>query len=287
MRKLLILTAASLFIAIPSQAQFGPLEDIFEDIITDTRRGGQHGHHQVSSVESIPVDVDMTSLRSFIGHSLVLNAYKPVEPGMAKPELIGQTRILLTGMPNQLGMAIFVPEPVTRDLDFAVVNGAVIDPAGNEVLVTRQEEFYKGRGAVALELVPVGNQGTPQTPATPSKMEKLEGKAYLPSDAPQLMRGASMAVELVEIDNSGLAGGNNISERIISQTFVDLDKEKSPFKFKMEYPVDKITPGKKVVLRAQLKDWAGRVMYEDFNGQPFRIDEDKYKINLEPARYQP
>ncbi len=287
MRKLLILSAAAMLLAAPSQAQLGPIEDILNDIIVDTRRSGGHGHHQISSIETIPVDVDMATLRSFVGHSLVLNVFKPVEAGMTQPELIGQSRILLTGMPNQLGMAVFVPEPVTRDLDFAVVNGAVLDPAGNEVLVSRQEEFYKGRGTVRLEMIPVGNQGTPQNPATPAKMEELKGKAYLPKDAPQLMRGASMTIDLVEIDNSGLAGGTGFSERIIAQTFVDLDKEKSPFKFKLEYPVNNISPGKSVVLRAQLKDWAGRVMYEDFRGVPFRGKDNDYKINLEPATYQP
>lgn len=286
MRKFLILSAAALLMATPSQAQLGPLEDILNDIIVDSRRGG-HGHHQIGSVETIPVDVDMATLRSFVGHSLVINVFKPVEPGMTQPELIGQSRILLTGMPNQLGMAVFVPEPVTRDLDFAVVNGAVLDPAGNEVLITRQEEFYKGRGTVNLDLVPIGNQGAPTAPAVPAKMEELKGKAYLPKDAPQLMRGASMTIELVEIDNSGLAGGTGFSERIITQTFVDLDKEKSPFKFKMEYPASHIQAGKTVILRAQLKDWAGRVMYEDFRGVPFRGKDDDYKINLEPAAYQP
>ena len=287
MRKFLILTAATLLVAAPAQAQLGPIEDILNDIIVDSRRHGGHGHGQISSIETVPVDVEMATLRSFVGHSLVLNVYKPVEPGMTQPELIGQSRILLTGMPDQLGMAVFVPEPVTRDLDFAVVNGAVLDPAGNEVLVSRQEEFYKGRGTVKLEMVPIGNQGPAQAPATPAKMDELKGKAYLPKDAPQLMRGASMTVELVEIDNSGLAGGSGFSERIIAQTFVDLDKEKSPFKFKLEYPDNKIPPGKSVVLRAQLKDWAGRLMYEDFRGVPFRGEDDDYKINLEPAAYQP
>ena len=287
MRKLLILTAASLLMAAPAQAQLGPIDDILNDIIVDSRRGG-HGQYQISSIETIPVDVDLASLRSFIGHSLVINAYKPVQPGMTQPELIGQSRILLTGMPNQLGMAIFVPEPVTRDLDFAVVNGAVLDPAGNEVLIARQDEFYKGRGTVKLDLIPVGNsQGSSQAPAVPAKLEELKGKAYLPKDAPQLMRGASMTIELVEVDNSGLAGGSGISERIISQTFVDLDKEKSPFKFKMEYPADNIRPDRQIILRAQVKDWAGRLMYEDFRGVPFRGKDNDYKINLEPANYQP
>jgi len=272
--------------AVPAQAQLGPLEDILEDIINDTRGG--HPGHQVGSVEAIPVGVDIDTLQSFIGHTLVLNAYQPVEPGMTKPELIGQTRILLTGMPNQFGLSIFVPEPITRDLDFAVINGAVLDPTGKEVLVSRQDEFFKGRGSVELEMVPLGNTpANPQTPATPAKLEKLEGKAYLPKDAPQLMRGASLTVELVEIDTSGLAGGTGFSERIVSQTFVDLDKEKSPFKFKMDYPQWTQDPTKQVVLRAQLKDWAGRLMYEDFKGVPFRGKDDKYKINLEPAGYQP
>ncbi len=284
MRKFLLISVASLLMTVPAQAQFGAIEDLIEDIIVDTRR--HPGPHQ-SAIEMIPVDVDMNSLRSFIGHSLVLNAYKPVEPGMTQPELIGQTRILLTGMPNQLGLAIFVPEPVTRDLDFAVVNGAILDPSGKEVFISRQEEFFKGRGSVNLEMVAVGNQGTTQSPQTAGKMAELEGKVYLPKDAPQLMRGASMTVELVEVDNARLAGGSGYTERVITQTFVDLDKEKSPFKFKLEYPQAETNTSKQIVIRTELKDWAGRVMYEDFQGQPFMGADNKYKIELEPAGYQP
>jgi len=125
---------------------------------------------------------------------------------MTAPELIGQSRISLTGMPNNLGMAVFVPEPVTRDLDFAVVNGVVLDPNGNEIMVARQEEFYRGRGSVELDIITPG-AGQTGTPSTPVELEKLKGKAYLPKNAPDLTRGASMTVELVEIDQSGLAGG--------------------------------------------------------------------------------
>ena len=284
MRKALILITTSLLMSFPAQAQFGPIEDILEDIIIVDKNG--HPSHGYSVVETIPVNVDIETLRDLGGYSLVLNAYKPVQPGMKQPELIGQTRILLTGMPKDFGLAIMVPDSVTRDLDFAVINGAILDSNNQEILVSRQEEFYRGRGTVALEMIEPGSRGqSPQSSPTPAKMLKLEGKAYLPSSAPELSRGASMTVELVEVDRSGLAGGG-VSETIISQTFVDLDKEKSPFKFKLEYPDTTSSSGKEIILRAFVMDWAGRRLYEDFRGQPFRGKDDNYKINLTPS-YQP
>jgi len=290
MRKTLItlmvaISGTSMMLAAPAQAQFGPIEDI-------RRHPSGHPSAQLGIIETIPVNVGISSLRSLDGYSIVLNAYKPVRPGMSQPELIGQTRILLTGMPNNFGMAVMVPEVITRDLDFAVINGAVLDPNNKEVLVSRKEEFYKGRGTVELEMVTPGNQNAGQstgqttTQQAPIDFDKLKGKAYLPGDAPDLMRGASMTVELVEIDSAGLAGGQS-SQTILSQTFVDLDKEKSPFKFKMEYPKITPAPGRQVILRAQVKDWAGRLMYEDYQGQPYRGEDDKYKIYLKPGSYQP
>lgn len=281
MRKALVTTLSALCFAIPAQAQLGPLDDILQDIIVDTGGHPSHGYHVV---ETIPVGISIDTLRSLDAHSLVINAYKPVQPGMTQPELIGQTRILLTGMPKDFGLAVMVPDAVTQDLDFAVINGAVLAANNKEILVSRQEEFYRGRGTVDLVMIEPGAQGQTQS-STTVKTEKLEGKAYLPSNAPELTRGASMTVELVEIDRNGLAGGG-APETIISQTFVDLDKEKSPFKFKLEYPDVPSTTGKEIILRATITDWAGRRLYEDFRGQPFIGKSKDYKINLQPS-YQP
>ncbi len=284
MRKALLMMTAALFFAVPAQAQLGPIDDILNDIIIVDKNGHpSQGYHVV---ETIPVNVSINTLRDLRGYSLVINAYKPVQPGMSQPELMGQSRILLSGMPKDFGMAVMVPDAVTRDLDFAVINGAILDANNQEILITRQEEFYRGRGTVELDFIEPGAQGQTPPSNTPVKTLKLEGKAYLPSDAPELTRGASMTVELVELDRTGLASGGSAPETIISQTFIDLDKEKSPFKFKMEYPDFTPTSGKEVVLRATITDWAGRRLYEDYRGVPFRGKEKDYKINLQRS-YQP
>ena len=280
MRQAVLILIAILSLATPSQAQLGPLEDIIEDIIIADPNYPPGGYNVV---ETIPVFVKTETLRDLSGHSLVINAYKPVQPGMTQPELIGQTRILLNGMPQDFALAVMVPEPVTRDLDFAVINGAVLDDKNQEVMVTRKEEFYRGRGTVELEFVDLNSLGqTPKSPPDTVKMLKLEGKAYLPNGAPDLMRGASMTVELIDLGQNGLPGGA-ASRTVISQTFVDLDKEKSPFKFKLEFP-DNINPiNGNIVLRAYIIDWAGRRLYQDDKGQSFRGKDDDYKISLEPV----
>ncbi len=277
MRKLLLASMAALMLGVPATAQLGPIDDIIEDII-----GSPHQHIPVQSViETIPVNIDMQSLRSMDGHSVIINVYKPVQPGMNRPLLIGQTRMLLTGLPENLGLVVAVPEPVTRDLDFVVVNGVVLDEQDQEVLISRQDEFYRGRGDVRLDLVTPGNLSqNPTGSAHNAKIEQLKGKIYLPKNSPELMRGASMTVDLVEIDASSLAGG--ATETIIGQTFVDLDQEKSPFKFKLDYVAPPQT-GKSRIIRVQITDWAGRRIYENLSPEPFRGDDD-YRITLDPAR---
>ena len=282
MRKFLIIAASALMLGSPATAQFGPIDDILEDIIDGPRR---HVPMQ-SAIETIPVNVDMQSLRSMAGHSVIINVYKPVQPGMKRPQLIGQTRMLLTGLPENLGLVVAVPEPVTRDLDFVVVNGVVVDEYDQEVLSSRQDEFYKGRGDVRLDFINPSNMGQPlpgqNTANTPAgKVETLKGKVSLPSNSPELVRGASMTVELVELDASGLAGG--AGETIIGQTFVDLDQEKSPFKFKLDY-VTPAASNRTRVLRAQITDWAGRRIYETYRSENFRGDDDDYRLAAEPAR---
>jgi len=278
MRKILLISMAALMLGSPATAQLGPIDDILEDIIGPSRQ-----HIPVQSViETIPVNVDMQSLRSMAGHSVIINVYKPVQPGMTRPLLIGQTRMLLTGLPENLGLVVAVPEPVTRDLDFVVVNGVVIDEQDQEVLISRQDEFFRGRGDVRLDLVTPGNlTQNPAGTSSNAKVEQLKGKIYLPKNSPDLMRGASMTVDLVEVDASSVAGGGT-TETIIGQTFVDLDQEKSPFKFKLDYVAPPQT-GKSRIIRVQITDWAGRRIYENYSPEPFRGDDD-YRITLDPVR---
>ncbi len=275
MRKLMMTLGTLALMATPASAQMGPIDDILDDIFDNPRRAP----HAQSLIETIPVNIDMQSLRSMQNHSIIINVYKPVQPGMTRPQLIGQSRMILTGMPDSLGLVVAVPETVTRDLDFVVVNAAVLDEQDQEVLISRQDEFYKGRGTVHLDLITPGNAAaTP--PQNGAKVEQIEGKADLPRNAPDLMRGASMTVELVELDASGLAGGPG--EVIMGQTFVDLDKEKAPFKFKLDY-VAPPANGRVRVIRAYITDWAGRRLYETLRGEPFRGEDDNYRIDLEPA----
>lgn len=93
-----------------------------------------------------------------------------------------------------------------------------------------------------------------------------------------------MTVELIEYDKARPAGPAN--EAIISQTFVDLDQEKSPFKFKMDYVLPQTRPGYDRALRVYITDWAGRLIYELGSYEPYRGPEDDYKMTVEP-RYQP
>jgi len=266
----------------PATAQRGPIDIIVDDIFG----GGNKAPNHHVLIETIPVNVDIESLRALDGHSLIINAYAPAKPGMPQPLLIGQTRLLLNGLPNNLGLVVAVPEPVTRDLDFAVLNGVVLDEQDQEVMFSKRDEFYRGKDAVELEMFSPGAQGQTGTPgqyggtSSGGHVETLKGKIDLPSGAPSLMRGASLTVELVEVDPTGLAGGSG--DTILGQTFIDIDQEKAPFKFKLDHVSKPPASGKEVVLRAYIMDWAGRRVYETRTPEPYRGDDD-YRINLDPA----
>ncbi|NNE57712.1 MAG: hypothetical protein HKN36_06350, partial [Hellea sp.] len=232
-------------------------------------------------IENIPVEIDIQSSAALAGHSLILSAYKPAGQGMSQPELIGQSRIILTGLPGQLGLVIAVPEPVTRDLDFVVIDGVIVDRNNQEIMVARQEQFYRGRDSAQLEMIQPDRIAPPPTGQSPSAtFQQLEGKVYLPKNAPSLMRGASMTVELIETET--LPDGSRV-ENILGQSFVDIDQENSPFKFKMDYSLPLSSSGAPRYLRAVITDWAGRSVYETLAGEPYLANVDSYRLDLQPS----
>lgn len=276
-----VLIAAAFFLAsTPAAAQFGPIDDILDDIM-----GGQkHPAPAHSLIDTIPVNVDIESLRALDGHSLVINAYAPAKAGMTQPLLIGQTRLLLNGLPHNLGLVIAVPEPITRDLDFAVINAVIIDDQNQEIMFSERDEFYRGKNAIQLRMSAPNAQGqnqtTPQGGQPPiGHVETLKGKVDLPSNAPSMMRGASLTVELVEIDQSGLAGAPP-NETILGQTFIDIDQEKAPYKFTLDHMKSAPTAGKTLILRAYITDWAGRRIYQTVGGEPYRGEDNDYRVSL-------
>lgn len=285
MYRLLMAMMAFLWVGTPASAQLGPIEDIINDIFS-----GQPSHPPAHSIiDTIPVNIDIQNHNGLDGHSIVINAYKPVQPGMNAPVLIGQTRMLLTGLPSNLGLIVAVPEPVTRNLDFVVINGAVIDAANNEILISKHDQFYQGRKEVVLELVrvttPTSTSTSGQVSTTPTSAPvQLNGKVLLPKDMPKLMRGASMIIELIEINAPGLSGGTN--EKVITQNHIDLDQETAPFKFDLIYSEPILPANKSLVLRAAITDWAGRLVFETPSPVFFQGNTIDYQIMVEPA-YQP
>ena len=280
MRNLVTLAAVLSLASIPASAQRGPIDIIVDDIFG----GGHKAPASQSVIDTIPVNVDIESLRALHGHSLIINAYAPAQAGMTQPLLIGQTRLLLNGLPNNLGLVIAVPEPVTRDLDFAVINGVVLDAQDKEVMFSQRDEFYRGKKAIQLNMIAPNAQGQGQTLPQGGQppighVETLKGKVDLPSNAPSMMRGASLTVELVETDQSGLAGGA-ATETILGQTFIDIDQEKAPYKFTLDHMKSAPTAGKTLILRAYITDWAGRRIYQTLNGEPYRGEDNDYRVNL-------
>lgn len=269
----------SLMLAPPA---YGQIDDILDDIFG----GGQHHPFPQSPrageglIENIPVGVQLPRGQSLDDHIIIVSAYAPPPPNVrqAKPRLIGQTRLLLTGLSEQLELVVAVPEPVTRDLSAARISAEVRGPADQAVLIARQDDYYKGFGAARLELIPVGGSGNNQTHTPIAGYESVRGTVGFDRQQGQVFRGGTVTVKLME---AGVPAGN--VPQILAEIEIDIDQKSAPFKFILEYPVRPRHTQYPLELVAELKDWAGRITHTNLGPVPYRGPNELYDVVLGDA----
>jgi len=153
---LIIITAIVLAfgsLAAPAHAQFEDLSGILEDIMGGPMPG-QTPFYGETAIETIPVLIRYDMDTDFDEHILVVSAYTPTDPsgGSKKAQMLGQTRLLMTGLQQPLQVTLSVPRTVTKDLTFARITAEILDENQNQVLTTDRDGIYRGHEALELTL---------------------------------------------------------------------------------------------------------------------------------------
>ncbi len=245
---------------------------------------------QSAGIDNIPVSISLADGSIFEGEWLVVSAFSAPKANGAKDsgELLGETRLLLRGLTPPFNIVVAAPTAVTLGLEFARIEGRIEDRNGNAVLVTQQDAYYRGVEPAQLSMGPKPQQlGAQLPPETIVKFEKTQGQVDI-SKPKALFRGAVLSVQLIE---SGLAGGT--SHEIKGETRVQIDGQKPPFKFTLDYGVPENGLKMPLTLSAFITDWAGRkthVMAKavDYNGPDFdyRLTLDAFRQGGDVANFQ-
>ncbi len=237
----------------PAQAQFEDLGGILEDIL-----GGQIPDqtpiYGETGIENIPVTIRYDTGDDFSGHMLILTAYRPNDPSgrQVKSQMLGQTRLLLTGLRQPLQVIIAVPKSVTKDLTFSRITAEVIDQNSNQVLITERDGLYRGTEPPTLTLMPVGT--TIPAPQQPNYigLETIKGTVKISGRNPAL-RGGNLTIQLLE---NALAGGTSVT--IAAENVFSVDNRNPPFEFTLDRGLTGQGADIPLAFKAWISDWAGR-----------------------------
>ena len=256
----------------------------------------------IGLIDNIPVDIRFdTEGRDLPAEAmLVVSAYAPPPPNVrrAAPLMLGQTRLLMSGMGSPVQAIVAAPASITQDLEYARVEAKIIDINGATIFELPFPGKYQGYEALVLKLVPLSgvisklppknssvsnprphNSGS-TNPSTLSS-ETVRGSVKLNGPAPKFS-GSNLVVRLVE---DGLAGGN--SSIIAGETRQVLDGKRVPFTFEFERVIDNSRTSTPLALEVWIEDWAGRKTHVTPAPIPYNGPDTKYRIKLDAIGPQP
>jgi len=253
--RLLLLIFASVILSFAPQAhaQFEDLGGILEDIL-----GGQIPDqtpiYGETGIENIPVTLRYDIGTDFTDHMLIVTAYAPKDPSgkRIKPQMLGQTRLLLTGLEQPLQLVIAVPRSVTENLIFSRITAEVTDENSNQVLISERDGLYRGTEPPTLTLRPVGTATPPSQHPNYIGLETIKGTVKISGRKPTL-RGGSLTVQLLE---NALAGGTSVT--IAAEKVISVDNLSPPFDFTLDRGVPEQGANVPLAFKAWISDWAGR-----------------------------
>jgi len=276
----LIITLLSLSligISAPAHAQFEDIGGILEDILGGGQLPGQTPIYGATGIENIPVLIRYDISPDYEDHMLVVSAYAPNDPNgtTQKPQMLGQTRLLLTGLEQPLKVTIPVPRNVTKDLTFSRITADVVDPNENQVLTTERDGVYRGNDAAELTLRPVFEPT--QSPSSPSytDFETIKGEVSF-HDRKVRLNGSRLTIQLLE---NALAGGNSVT--IAAEKIISLDGQSLPIVFALDRGIDPSAPDVPLAFKAWINDWAGRKTHVMRVPVPYNGPDIDYKLKLD------
>jgi len=275
-----ILAAISLVFfsfATPAQAQFEDLGGILEDILGGTQLPGQTPVYGETGIESIPVFIRYDTSVEYADHFLVLTAYTPNDPSGTKrgSRMLGQTKLLLTGLEQPLQVTIPVPRNVTKDLTFSRITAEVIDANHNRVLTTDRDGVFRGTEPPELILRPVSTLPASLPRPDYVSFETISGDVSL-NDRNARLNGGELTIQLLE---NALAGGTSVT--IAAQKVIDLHQASLPIAFTMDRGITAQGSQPPLAFKAWINDWAGRKTHVMRTPVPYNGPDIDYKLNLD------
>ncbi|MBL4853660.1 MAG: hypothetical protein JKY25_05415 [Robiginitomaculum sp.] len=260
------------------------LEDIFKTGELPAPKENEAEPYQFGRIDNIPVEI-----RYDVGEDglpadamLILSAYAPAPSNVRRsaPLLLGETRLLLTGLTSPLQVIIATPSAITQDLTYARIEARVIDAQENIILSLKSPGSYDGNDAPILVLTSSEHSAAtlPEAPKLPPEefeVETLRGRVRLNGKAPKF-RGSNLIVRLTE---DGLAGGN--SQTVLGELRQILDGKAAPFSFEFERAIDPVHTGMPLTLEVWIEDWAGRKTHVTPAPLTYTGPSTRYRIRLD------
>jgi uncharacterized lipoprotein YbaY len=267
-------------LASPAHAQFEDIGGILEDILGGGPLPGQSPIYSESGIETITTVIQYdqrNDLNEFEDHTLIVSVYVPNEAdgGTTKPQMLGQTRILMTELKQPLEIAIAVPRAVTNSLSFSRITAEVIDENENQVLIAKRDVIYRGVETPELTLIASSTLPASPPPRRYVNFETIKGQISLNDRGAQL-NGGTLTVQLME---NALAGG--ISITIAAEKIISLESASLPVNFTLDRGLTDGQPPIPLAFKAWITDWAGRKTHVMRKPVPYNGPDIGYKLKLD------
>lgn len=272
-----MMVLAMLSIAPSSHAQFEDLGGILEDILGGGKLPGQTPIYGESGIENITTLIRLDKPAAYDGHILIVTAYVPHDPNgrTTKSKMLGQTRLLMTGLMQPLQVSIAVPRNVTEDLTFSRITAEVVDENENQVLIAERDDIYRGIETPELTLIPSSTLPVSPEPRNYVGFETIKGKVSF-NDRKAQLNGGTLTVQLME---NALAGGMSIT--IAAEKTISLEGASLPVNFTLDRGVTESETPIPLAFKAWITDWAGRKTHVMRKPVPYNGPDIDYKLKLD------
>ena len=261
----------------PAHAQFEDLGGILEDILGGTQLPGQTPVYGETGIESIPVLIRYDASTDYADHMLILTAYVPNDPsGSTKnPRMLGQTRLLLSGLEQPLQVTIPVPRNITKNLPFSRITAEVVDANRNRILTTERDGVFRGVEAPELTLKPVNSLEASSPRPEYTGFETISGGVSL-NDRNARLNGGTLTVQLLE---NALAGGTSVT--IAAEKTITIDGSSLPILFTLDRGLTSQNSQSPLAFKAWINDWAGRKTHVIRTPVHYNGPDIEYKLKLD------
>ena len=274
---IMALAVAVFGMAPPAQAQYEDISDVLEDILKGGKLPQQTPIYGETGIENIPILLRFDDITGHANASLIVTAYAPSDPSgtTLHPQILGQTRLLITGLQPPLHVSIPVPRNVTEGLAFSRITANVVDENENQILTTDSDGIYRGKQALDMTLKPLISLNSPQDRPAYTGFETISGDVSF-HDPTAHLNGGKLTIQLLE---NTLAGGTSVT--IAAETVISLEGKSLPISFNVDRGLSTNTPDIPLAFKAWITDWAGRKTHVMRKPVPYNGPDIDYQLKLD------